>query len=93
MLEKGLNYVLQVVYAGFVLGTIVIMRKRESIQLIFPITILGGLLFHLLFEANSKYTLTYVPMFLPIAAYGILTFGVNASALFTKADKTGKDAV
>ena len=93
MLEKGLNYVLQVVYAGFVLGTIVIMRKRESIQLIFPITILGGLLFHLLFEANSKYTLTYVPMFLPIAAYGILTFGVNASALFTKqTDKTGKDA-
>ena len=94
MLEKGLNYILQVVYAGFVLGTIVIMRKRESIQLIFPITILGGLLFHLLFEANSKYALTYVPMFLPIAAYGILTFGVNASALFTKqTDKTGKDAV
>lgn len=93
IMEKGLNYILQVVYAGFVLGTIVIMRKRESIQLIFPITILGGILFHLLFEANSKYALTYVPMLLPIAAYGILTFGVNASAIFIKQeDKAGKDA-
>ena len=94
MLEKEMNYMQQVVYAGFALGLIVMLRKRESGQMIFPITILGGILFHLLFEANSKYALTYLPMFLPIAAYGILAFGVNAGALFIKKeDKAGKDAV
>jgi len=91
MLEKEMNYMQQVVYAGFALGLIVMLRKRESGQMIFPITILGGILFHLLFEANSKYTLTYLPMFLPIAAYGILMFGINAKGWFTKdKDATAK---
>ncbi|MPN01449.1 hypothetical protein SDC9_148658 [bioreactor metagenome] len=92
LLEKEMNYMLQVLYAGFALGVIVLLRKRESMQLIFPITIFGGILFHLLFEANSKYTLTYLPMFLPIAAYGVLMFGVNAGKLFTKqAEQDGKE--
>ena len=83
-LEEEMNYMLQVVYAGFALGVIVLIRKRESMQLIFPIAIIGGVLFHLLYEANAKYALTYLPMFLPIAAYGMLTFGVNAKGWFTK---------
>lgn len=83
-LEEEMNDMLQVVYAGFALGVIVLIRKRESVQLIFPIAIIGGVLFHLLYEANSKYALTYLPMFLPIASYGILLFGVNAKGWFTK---------
>ena len=83
-LEEEMNYMLQVVYAGFALGVLVLMRKRESAQLIFPIAIIGGVLFHLLYEANAKYALTYLPMFLPIAAYGILTFGIDVKGWFTK---------
>ncbi len=84
MLEKEMNYTLQTLYIGFALGAILLLRKRESAQLIFPLAILGGVLFHLLFEANSKYTLTYLPMFAPIAAYGILMFGINAKQWFIR---------
>lgn len=83
-LEKEMDYSLQVLYAGFALGLIVLLRKRESGQIIFPIAIVGGVLFHLLFEANSKYALTYLPMIAPIAAYGILTFGVDAKRWFVR---------
>ena len=79
-----MDYSLQVLYAGFALGLIVLLRKRESGQIIFPIAIVGGVLFHLLFEANSKYALTYLPMIAPIAAYGILTFGVDAKRWFVR---------
>ena len=43
-LEEEMNFMLQVVYAGFALGVIVLIRKRESVQLIFPIAIIGGVL-------------------------------------------------
>lgn len=90
-LEKEMDYALQILYAGFALGLIVLLRKRESGQIIFPIAIVGGVLFHLLFEANSKYALTYLPMFAPIAAYGILTFGINAKRWFIREqDAAGK---
>ena len=89
LLEKEMNYSLQAMYAGFALGLVVMLRKRESGQLLFPLIILGGILFHLLFEANSKYALTYLPMFAPVAAYGTLMFGVNARQWFVKSEYPG----
>ena len=34
---------------------------------------LGGLLYHLLFEAKSQYALPYFVLILPIVAYGLFT--------------------
>ena len=91
-LEKEMDYALQVLYAGFALGLVVLLRKRESGQMIFPVLIAGGILFHLLFEANAKYALTYLPMFAPVAAYGILTFGVDAKRWFVRERVSGGKA-
>jgi hypothetical protein len=82
--EKAMNYVLQFIYAGFLLSVFILLKKRKTEQLVFPIIILGGILFHLLFEANVKYTLSYLPLFAPLAAYGILTFGCNAGKWFVR---------
>ena len=64
------------------------LRRRSTEQLILPVAIVGGILFHLLFEANAKYALSYLPLFLPYAAYGILTFGINTRPWFVK-DRNG----
>ena len=52
--------------------------------MIFPIALLGGVLFHLLFEASSKYVLSYLPLFCPLAAYGILALGVDVKKWFVR---------
>jgi 4-amino-4-deoxy-L-arabinose transferase-like glycosyltransferase len=82
--EKAMDYALQLIYAGFLLSTFIMLKKRKTEQLVFPIAILGGILFHLLFEANVKYALSYLPLFAPLAAYGILAFGFNATKWFTR---------
>lgn len=89
-LETGFNYMLQIVYAGFLLSLFILLRKRSVEQAILPVMIVGGILFHLLFEANAKYALSYLPLFLPYAAYGILDFGVNTRPWFVKDDTDGK---
>lgn len=83
-LDQLFNYGMQVVYLGFALSLLIMMRKRTAEQMILPVAILGGVLFHLLFEANAKYALSYLPLFLPCAAYGILDFGVNTRPWFVK---------
>lgn len=84
VLEKAMDYALQLVYVGFALSLLILLRKRGVEQMILPVAIVGGILFHLLFEANAKYALSYLPLFLPGAAYGILTFGVSTRPWFVK---------
>lgn len=79
MFDKVMNYAIQLLYAGFLLYVLVLFKRRETEQLLMPITIIGGILFHLICEASSKYVLSYLPLFFPLAAYGILTFGLNVS--------------
>ncbi len=88
--EKAMNYALQFIYAGFLLSIFVLLRKRQTEQLFFPIAILGGILFHLLFEASSKYAISYLPLFFPLAAYGILAFGCDANKWFIRGERQSK---
>ena len=56
-------------------------KKREPLENeILLIVILGGILFHMLWEAKSRYVLPYFVMMLPMAAAGLaeLTARVNA---------------
>ena len=87
-LEQTMGYAQQIVYVGFALSILILLRRRSAEQLILPVAIVGGILFHLLFEANAKYALSYLPLFLPYAAYGILTFGINMRPWFVK-DRNG----
>ena len=82
--EKAMNYSLQLLYVGFLLSVLVMLRKRKPEYLFLPIAILGGVLFHLLCEANAKYTLSYLPLFCPLAAYGILTVRLDVKRWFHK---------
>ena len=79
--DKAMNYMVQLIYAGFLLSVLALFKKRDPGQLLYPIAILGGILFHLLFEANSKYVISYLPLFYPLAAYGVLSFKLNIGRL------------
>ena len=84
--EKGeretlalMNQYQQFVFLGLLFGIIRLWRKRDIRRCLLPLILLGGLLYHLLFEAKSQYAMPYFVLIMPIAAYGLFT-------LFRKVD-------
>ena len=54
-------------------------RKRDLLRALLPLILLGGLSYHLLFEAKSQYALPYFMLLLPLAGAGL-------TALFRKVE-------
>ena len=73
-----------VVYAGFALSAVFLLKKRDETLLLLPVIIVGGILFHLIVEAKSQYVLEYLQLMLPLAAYGALSFGQFLAGLIHK---------
>ena len=71
-LTQLMNYFQQLVFLGFTLGLVLLWRKKDIKAALFPLIILGGLLYHLLFEAKSQYALGYIILMIPVAAYGFI---------------------
>ena len=67
------NYYVMILYIGFAAGMIFLMirRRTNSETIILPLTVLGGVIFHILFEAKSQYILPYLIIIIPFAMYGL----------------------
>lgn len=48
-----------------------IIRKKELSLALFPLILLGGFLYHFIFEGKSQYMIPYFVMMIPLAAYGL----------------------
>lgn len=51
-------------------GVIAIIRKWKPEQAYFILNIFGGMLFHMIWEAKTRYVLGYFVLMVPVAAYG-----------------------
>lgn len=60
----------QLIFLGTLLCCFALLKKRDIVSCILPLIILGGLMYHLLFEAKSQYALPYFILMLPVAAGG-----------------------
>lgn len=73
--ELYFNIYMQIVYLLLVIGIYCLFFKRmtniETTLLL--LVILGGFGYHLLFEGKSQYILTYIPIMMPTAAFGLNT--------------------
>ena len=65
--------IVKILYLGFMLCAASMLRKRTEEQLLLPLILLGGVLFHMIFEAKSQYVLEYLPLLAPVAAFGIFS--------------------
>ena len=75
-----MNQFEQLVFLGALLGTVLLLRKgRRLPQATLALILLGGVLYHLLFEAKSQYALPYFLLLLPMAGAGL-------TALFRKVE-------
>ena len=73
LLQLHFNFYMQIVFFMFALGIymLFINRKSNIETVLLPLVILGAFGYHLLFEAKSQYSATYIPLFLPTAAYAL----------------------
>lgn len=68
------NYYLFILYAGALVTAVymLIFQKKEALwKHTAWIAFIGGVLFSLLWENKSRYTMTYVLILIPYSAYGI----------------------
>jgi len=84
---QALDYELQIVYVGLALALLVFLRKRRVEQMIVPIALLIYVLHQLQFGGYGMDVISVLPLLAPLAAYGILAFGVNTKPWFVQ-DKT-----
>lgn len=62
------------VYSFSFVFAINIFRKKEEVLTIIPVAFVGGTLFHMIWEAKSRYVFPYFVFLIPIAAYGLIIF-------------------
>lgn len=80
------NEYVMIMYMGFALGLIrMFLRKTcKPENIILPVIILGGYLYHNIFEAKSQYILVYFVMMIPYAIYGLYHASKFLDKRFTK---------
>jgi len=57
-LKSWFNQYVQIFYAAFVAGAVFAVKKRPEGFVVLPLIVLGGFLYHLLFEAKSQYIIS-----------------------------------
>ncbi len=65
-----MNQFQQLIFFGMLLSLFELWRRRDMESSLLPLIILGGLLYHLLFEAKSQYAMPYFVLMIPMAAFG-----------------------
>lgn len=74
--DAYMNVYQQCVYLLACIGGVSALRRRDDAAvLVLPVTLLGGLLFHALFEAKSQYIYPYMIYMMPLAAQGLCVLG------------------
>ena len=72
VLDAYMNVYQQALYALALIGGLRLMRRGTGTDMLaLPVTVLGGFLFHLLFEAKSQYIYPYAVLLMPVAAVGL----------------------
>ena len=73
LLAGYMNIFQQAAYVLALIGTcgMISEKRTEAVQLMLPVTVLGGFLYHMLFEAKSQYIYPYMLLLLPLAAAGM----------------------
>ncbi|MDE5764230.1 MAG: hypothetical protein K2I00_04600 [Ruminococcus sp.] len=61
----------QLIFVACFAGLIACLKNRNFLSITLPLIILGGMLYHLLAEAKSQYSLSYFILMIGFAGYGI----------------------
>lgn len=75
-LEAYMKIWQQALYGLSAIGLIRLLREKQgAVKIILPVAVLGGFLYHMIFEAKSQYIYVYALLLVPAAAYGLCIVG------------------
>ena len=66
-----MNQFQQLIFLGVLLSSVIFIKEKNLRNCLPAIVLLGGMFYHLLFEAKSQYSLPYFIIMIPLAAYGL----------------------
>ena len=93
---KGLNgffeHTLTLVYLGTFLSFLVLVKKRGTEQMLLPLIVLTGALALAGYGAKAPEAVRLLPLLCPLAAYGLLSFGLDLSAHLTRPETSWEEA-
>lgn len=74
VLDLWFNYSVMIAYLSFTAGMVwlIVKKKLNAETSILPVAVLGGVLYHMIFEGKSQYLLPYFILIIPFAAYGFI---------------------
>ncbi len=61
----------QLIFWGVFIGCLFCMRKKSLMQMILPLVVIGGMMYHLLSESKSQYAMPYFILMMGFSAVGI----------------------
>lgn len=70
--EAVMNLYQLLLFAGTLFFAWSLRKKGDISSVILLLCVLGGFLFHILWEGKSQYIITYFPLLLPCAAFGVI---------------------
>lgn len=70
--EAAMNLYQLLLFAGALFCAWSLRKNKDISNVILLLCILGGFLFHILWEGKSQYIITYFPLMLPCAAFGVI---------------------
>lgn len=89
--EGYMNIYQSAMYILAVIGTAASLKRRGDVTaLMLPVTVIGGFLYHMLFEAKSQYIFVYAVYLMPLAGYGLALVGTWISGKIKKTVRAGK---
>ena len=84
-----MNVFQQALYLLSFMGVLSLLRsKTKAVDLALPLILLGGVMYHLLFEAKSQYSFMCVLLLIPVATQGLSLLEKAISALRGKMRRT-----
>lgn len=93
---KGLNgffaQSLTLVYMGAFLASMVYLKKRGTEQMVLPLVVLTGVLSLAGYGAEVPQAVRLLPLLCPLAAYGLLSFGLDLSTHLTRPETSWEEA-
>ena len=73
MLEHYMAIFQKAMYALFAVGFAVVIKRKKAAGavLVLVVSVIGGCLYHMIFEAKAQYLYVYVMLLMPLAALGL----------------------
>ncbi len=79
-----MNYLQQLIFFGAAATALVCIKRKDKDITLLMLIILGGVFYHMLFEAKSQYFLTYYIILIPVCSYGLDAVYEKTEAIIKK---------